>query len=146
MLATVLPLDAFNKGVSWSVSNSSVATINAGGILTAISNGVVVVKATAKDASGQEGSKSITISGQSNGLSKLNIHAIGLYPNPIENLLYIQADKEVGAYHLYSIYGKWIETGTFKSNQKDLSGLETGVYILHLNINEDWVAYKIIKK
>ena len=65
MIATVSPKNASNKSVTWSVTNGTgSATISATGLLTAVTNGTVTVKATAKDGSGVSGTKEITISGQ----------------------------------------------------------------------------------
>ncbi|RIX59622.1 hypothetical protein D3P08_05665 [Paenibacillus nanensis] len=65
LTAEVLPVDATNKAVTWSVENGTgSATINESGLLTAVSDGTVTVKATAADGSGIVGAKSITISGQ----------------------------------------------------------------------------------
>lgn len=59
------PSDAANPKVTWSVSNGTgEATISTSGKLTAVSNGTVIVKATATDGSGVVGSTTITISGQ----------------------------------------------------------------------------------
>lgn len=63
----VLPSNAKNKGVAWSVNNPSVATINSAGLLTAVSNGQVTVTATAMDASGVSGEKQFNISGVTGG-------------------------------------------------------------------------------
>lgn len=65
MTKKVTPGDATNPKVTWSVSNGTgEATISSSGKLTAVSNGTVIVKATATDGSGVVGTKTITISGQ----------------------------------------------------------------------------------
>jgi hypothetical protein len=65
MIANVVPADATNKTVTWSVENGTgSATIDASGLLTATGNGTVTVKATANDGSGIVGQTVITISGQ----------------------------------------------------------------------------------
>ncbi|RJX38984.1 hypothetical protein D3P09_15880 [Paenibacillus pinisoli] len=65
LTAEVLPADATNKAVTWSVENGTgSATINESGLLKAVSNGTVTVTATAGDGSGITGTKSIAISGQ----------------------------------------------------------------------------------
>lgn len=65
MLAEVLPENATNKDVEWSVENGTgSATISVTGLLTAENNGVVTVKATAVDGSNVSGSLEITISNQ----------------------------------------------------------------------------------
>lgn len=59
----VVPNKATNKLVTWSVSNTEIATVSDSGLLTAVQNGNVIVKATAKDASNVFTEKEVTISG-----------------------------------------------------------------------------------
>jgi len=51
LTATVLPSDATNKSVTWSTSNSSVATVN-NGTITAVGEGDAVITVTSNDGSG----------------------------------------------------------------------------------------------
>ena len=46
---TVLPADATNKGVSWSTSDPSVATVTQKGIVTAVAEGVATITVTSDD-------------------------------------------------------------------------------------------------
>lgn len=73
MSAAIDPNNATNQGVTWSVEQAGdtgttmtgKATIDSStGLLTAVADGTVKVKATAKDGSGIVGSEVITISGQ----------------------------------------------------------------------------------
>jgi len=70
MIAEVLPEDASNKNITWSVQLSLppalllIATINQDGLLIATGNGTVTVTVTAKDGSGVYGTIDITISNQ----------------------------------------------------------------------------------
>jgi glucan-binding YG repeat protein len=64
MSATVLPENAANKTVTWSISGGSGATIDSTGLVTATDDGSVTVRATANDGSGVFGEKQITITGQ----------------------------------------------------------------------------------
>ena len=62
MLAAVLPVNATDATVTWSVVNGTgTATISVGGLLTATAPGTVTVIATANDASGVTGLLVITI-------------------------------------------------------------------------------------
>jgi len=62
MSVTVLPADALDKTVTWSVTNGTgTATISTDGLLTATGAGTVTVKATANDGSGVFGEKAITV-------------------------------------------------------------------------------------
>lgn len=63
LTAVILPANASNQMVEWKVSNESVATISENGLLTAVSNGVVTVTASAKDGSGVTTQKSFNVSG-----------------------------------------------------------------------------------
>ncbi|MFA9188177.1 pectate lyase [Flavobacterium sp. FBOR7N2.3] len=63
LTATVLPEDATNKEVTWSVSDSEIAVITETGLLTGVKNGTVKVTATATDGSGVKGDKTYTVSG-----------------------------------------------------------------------------------
>lgn len=65
--AVVLPANAKNKGVIWSVNNPAVATVNNAGLLEAVSNGSVIVTATAMDASGVSAQKEFSIRGVTGG-------------------------------------------------------------------------------
>jgi uncharacterized protein YjdB len=63
--ATVLPSDASNKGVSWSIINGATnGTVSSSGLVTALSNGSVTVRATASDGKGAYGDFVIAISNQ----------------------------------------------------------------------------------
>lgn len=63
--ASVLPNDATNKNVTWSISNGTgSATISSGGLVTAVSDGTVTARATANDGSGVYDDMIITISNQ----------------------------------------------------------------------------------
>lgn len=49
LIATVLPTNATNKAVTWSSSNTGVATVSAAGEVTAIKLGTATITATTKD-------------------------------------------------------------------------------------------------
>src|SRR5690606_23716362 len=65
LTATVLPSNATNKTVTWSISNGTgQATISTTGVVTAVANGTVTARATANDGSGVFGELVITITDQ----------------------------------------------------------------------------------
>ena len=66
LTAIVSPSDATNQSVSWSIINGSgTSALSESGLVTALANGVVTIRATAQDGSGVYGEKEITISNQS---------------------------------------------------------------------------------
>lgn len=61
----MLPANATNRAVAWSItSGGDFAAIGSGGLVNAIANGTVTVRAAAQDGSGVYGEKTISISGQ----------------------------------------------------------------------------------
>ena len=74
--AEVLPANASNQSVTWSVSNGTgKAIINASGLLTAMNDGVVTVTALANDGSMITDSLEVTITGQ-----VILVEAIEVFP------------------------------------------------------------------
>ena len=61
LTATVSPGNAENKNITWSSSNSSVATVSANGTVTAVANGTADIKVTANDGSGVSAKCSVTV-------------------------------------------------------------------------------------
>jgi len=60
--AAVLPSNATSKILSWSSSDNSIATVSSSGLVTALKNGTVTIKAVATDKNTVQASKTITIS------------------------------------------------------------------------------------
>lgn len=67
LTANILPADASNKTVKWSISDPTTALISNAGEVTGVIAGIVTVKATANDGSGVNGSMTLTINVEPNG-------------------------------------------------------------------------------
>lgn len=61
LTATVDPADATNKNVNWESNDTSIATVDASGKVTAISAGNATITAIAADGSGESASCSVTV-------------------------------------------------------------------------------------
>jgi len=63
--AAILPTDATDKSLTWVITNGmGKATVDSTGLVTAVANGTVTVKALANDGSGVSGTLDIVITGQ----------------------------------------------------------------------------------
>ena len=114
MEADVLPEDASNKAVLWSVTpGTAFATINSEGVLSAagssIGNGTVWVKATAADGSGVVDSTEITISNQGTTPGLYNILLVNDNGNGVDRYLVVDTTlMDLG--YTYDVYNT-VETG-----------------------------------
>jgi len=61
LTATVSPTNATNKNVTWSSSNTSVATVDQSGKVTAVAAGSCTITATAEDGSGVKATCAVTV-------------------------------------------------------------------------------------
>ena len=66
LTATVLPSDASNKTLTWSSSNTSVATVDQNGKITAKALGTATITATATDCTNQKATCVVTVKGITN--------------------------------------------------------------------------------
>ncbi len=67
LTASILPANASNLSVTWSISDPTTALINNTGLVTALIAGTVTAKATANDGSGISGSFTLTIENEPSG-------------------------------------------------------------------------------
>ena len=146
MIATLEPINADDSTVTWSVDNSAVGTIDANGLLQAISNGDVVVIATANDGSGIFGSKTITISNQTNDVNDIYRTSVNVYPNPATHTLNIISDHPVSEVRVLNICCQVVDAQNLSSSQLNINALEAGIYFVEIQINDSWSRHKFIKK
>ena len=77
---TVYPSNAVDKSLNWTSSNTSVATVDTDGKITAISKGNATIKAESKDGSGQYASCSVNVIRPVSSI-ELSITSLVLYLN-----------------------------------------------------------------
>ena len=147
MVAQILPINTTIPNVTWTVSPTSMATIDAKGLLTAKAVGTVKVTATAWDASGIKASKDIIISNAATGISEKSVaEKIIVYPNPAINGSFtingIEAIKQI---ELVNLVGKKVVTFN-NLNQSTLNiqvNIPQGIYVINF-FNREQYCYKKI--
>ncbi len=121
LTATVSPSSAFNKEVEWSSSDTSVATVDANGLVTGVASGEVTITVKAKDASGVTGTAKVTVS---TGL----VESIAVDPSTCE--IEVGSNKRLKATVLPNDADnkaiEWISSDTSVATV-DANGLVTGV-------------------
>ncbi|QLG46865.1 Ig-like domain-containing protein [Costertonia aggregata] len=65
LVATILPIDAADTSVLWSSSNDNIATVDNGGVVTAIAEGVAIITATSVSDAAISDTASVTVTNAS---------------------------------------------------------------------------------
>ena len=113
---TILPNNASNQTITWSVSDNTVAEISTDGLLTPKINGTVKVTATATDGSGVFGEIQIMVSG-------INSNIQGTIVNTSQQILTAIANASAGE-KIYVIGGNYTFNSTIKMTKNgDASNL-----------------------
>lgn len=71
--------------------------------------------------------------------------SVSVYPNPVRDVLNINANAEILAVELYSMTGQLVKVLDKKAKQVNLSDLTKGAYILRVKSAGKYESYKIIK-
>jgi uncharacterized protein YjdB len=148
MEVAIFPSNAENPTFTGSVTNGTgSATLNSAGLLTALTDGTVTVTATANDASGVSESVVITISNQSVGLKEATLQNINIYPNPVQNQLFIElTEGKISAINILGLFGKVVLSNPNYTKSIDVSGLSKGIYILKIETENGVSATRFVKQ
>ena len=118
LTATVSPSNATNKELTWSSTNTKVATVNSNGVVTAVSAGTATITCKAADGSGVKATCAVTIAasggGDDGGDGDLNGHAYVDLGLP-SGLLWATCNVGASSPGDYGNYYAWGET-TSKSD------------------------------
>jgi len=149
MTTTLDPTDATISDVIWSVDNASVATINSDGLLTAVADGTVVVKATAKDGSGTNGTLSVTISNQASAVTGIDeLGNLIFYPNPAQKGIFtVKGLIGFERMDIMDIRGnmvKSVDLENLNSVEVQMIGHPKGIYIVQLFDGSQFIFKKIV--
>lgn len=147
LTATISPEDASDNSVTWSVNDEAIATISTDGLVTAKSNGIVVVTAIANDNSGVESTFEITITNQNVNVNQPALVKTSIYPNPAKDVVFIRSPESIRAVKVLNISGQIVMTSSVVHDKIDISQLPAGIYVINLLYEKgSFTSFKIIKE
>jgi Secretion system C-terminal sorting domain len=73
------------------------------------------------------------------------INAISLYPNPVNNVLYLSNNIKVEKIVLFDILGKTMGNIAIENNTINLSNIKTGIYLLKIETDRGSLVKRIVK-
>ena len=147
LIANVLPENATNKGVTWTSSNPSVATVNNGTVI-AIAKGETTITVTTDDGNFSD---ICTVTVSDVGIEQLQVaNELQVYPNPTTGELHVTCHSSlVTNVELFDVYGKTVFPHTAHHTPHtalDISHLPTGVYFVRIETEKGTVMKKVIKE
>jgi len=147
---SVLPVDATNKSVSWSVEQSTgTASITQNGLLSALTRGTVLVKAHAQDGSDVSSNFALTIDEVTGSPDQELSGRVVLYPNPTRGKFYLDAGKlDLDKIEIYSLVGARVLTLLPEPGDRileiDLTEQKAGAYFLRAYSQNETQVHRII--
>lgn len=84
--------------------------------------------------------------GITTGLNETQNYDIKTYPNPVNDILYLQGLKENTKVSITDIQGKKVLVNNPVNNQIDVSRLRKGIYLIEFETNHILTTKKFIKK
>ena len=80
------------------------------------------------------------------GIEELSV-SVNIYPNPVENVLFIETEAFVEAISIYTVTGTLIyKEVDFNSNTIDVSEFNGGVYIMKIRTENGETVQRFVKK
>lgn len=137
LTATVSPENATNKTINWSSSDTTIASINAEGLIMGMSSGEAMIYAETQNG-GFKGSCQIMIEA-GNGLeSNATKHYPKIYPNPASDKLYIEtANTEPSLVNIFNLNGQLIYSEKAHSSK-------VAIYMEDLNLSSEMIIVQVI--
>ena len=135
LTAIFTPTDACNQDAVWQSRDTAIATIDANGRLTGISNGETHILITSDEGGFQDSCK-VTVT-DVGIVGAYSIRPIQIYPNPTTGLLRIemqQAESNTQQAEIYDIYGRKLSAFCLLpvATEINISYLANGIYFLKI--------------
>jgi uncharacterized protein YjdB len=152
LIATITPDDASNKNVVWSSSNSTIASVDSSGLVTANDTGTATITVTTID--GSKTATAIVIVTAATGITEHEFNSLSIFPNPSHSncmICYSLLHNAEVSINIYDAVGKEVLVIT---NERQASGpqcfdlayksLDSGIYSVRLNTRDHQTIKKFI--
>lgn len=150
--AEIIPAEATDPGIRWSVSDSLVVTVDTAGMVTALEQGSAVVRAVA--VADPMVADSVTVQVVITGIDRDGVagrdgdHRIFIYPNPAGAWLQVRTGTPMDRVVLFDLTGQqvalYIAGGTTVLTMEHLQ-LEGGLYFMNIRLMDGTnVAAKVL--
>lgn len=80
------------------------------------------------------------------GVANVEKSTVSVYPNPVVDVLHVNADRKVTEVSVYSVDGKVVKTLSKVDSDIDMSNLSAGVYVVKVKTSAGEKSFKVIKK
>ncbi|WP_162555644.1 Ig-like domain-containing protein [Reichenbachiella versicolor] len=139
LIATITPSDATNKSVTWESSDDGVVTVNASGMVTAMASGTATITVKSQDGN-HTAVSTITVEidedpGEVSAIATLE-GGLKVFPNPSTGEVQINC-KQGTEIRILGMSGRLLRV-IYASKRNpiiDLSGLGSGLYVIHLTLD-----------
>jgi surface protein len=80
------------------------------------------------------------------GIDDIDSSSVFIYPNPIENVLFVESRNSINYIKVYDILGRLVLEQSNPSNQIDTSSLSSGLLLLQIETEDGVVTKKVLKE
>lgn len=79
-------------------------------------------------------------------IGEIEYNQVKIYPNPVQNLLFIEPAPQNAAWMIYDVTGRLIISGKLNNNSIDASQLKSGVYLIRIVTNDSENSARFVKE
>lgn len=154
LTATITPANATSQALTWSSSNTAIATVSDKGLVTAVSNGTATITATTQDGSNKTGMSEIKVSTvvSVNNSIPVGSGSISIYPNPANEKVSIDFngfnENEPVDVRILDITGKLIFYKEYINENpitvKFDKRFKCGIYFIRVQNDKNMITQKLI--
>jgi hypothetical protein len=114
------------------VDKPGIATVDSNGLLTSVSEGVVLVTASDKDSTGIAGEIAIAVTVDHTSVDQEVAEQLRIYPNPADEVINIENASDINRIAIINHSGQVVmEISNTESHiSLNIESLQTGVYLL----------------